>query len=298
MSELDWDDLRYFLAAATAGSLAGAARSLGTEHSTIGRRLTKLEQVLGGAVVLRNPDGLELTALGRELLPLADQAARAVRAVSSLAGAPATRVRLAVPSGMSQLFATGLVELRAREPGLVLELISGSRAVDLSRGEADLALRVGPVSDVDLVVRKVGDIGLALYAARAYLARRPCKLDPADLAGHDIVASDAALAGSPGARWLDSRVRDASIVMRSREMTDMLAAAAGGLGLAVLPCFLGDDHPSLARLTRAPVATSRLSLVSRREAKLARPVRAVADFVAGSMRDHATRLVGDKALRR
>jgi DNA-binding transcriptional LysR family regulator len=292
MSTLDWDDLRYFLAAARAGSLAGAARSLRVEHSTVGRRLTHLEQVLGGAVVLRNPDGLQLTALGRRLLPSLEEAERAVATASTLATAERTRVRLAVPSGMSALLADKLPVLRARHPQLALELLSGSRIVDVRRGEADLALRIGAPTDPDIVVRPVGSVASALYGARHYLRGRHAKVDVEDLSGHEVIAFDPALTTVPAASWLEARCGDAEIVLRSREMTDALIAVASGLGLGVLPCFLGDEHPALVRLTPQPVALSRLALVYRREAKLRGPLRAVADFVAARMKDSAPRLLG------
>jgi len=292
MAELDWDDLRYFLAAARAGSLAGAARSVGLEHSTIGRRLAGLEQVLGAAVVLRNPDGIKLTTLGHRLLPLAEQVEHAMRDVRALARAEQARVRLAVPSGMPQLIAPGLARLRARHPDVALEILSGSRVVDLRRGEADLAIRAGAVHDADLVVKKLGESATALYAAQSYLARRAIALDPTELAGHDVIAFDPALATLPSAQWLEARTRDATIVLRSREMIDILTAITSGLGVGVLPCYLGDAEPALVRLTRQPVAVTKLSLAYRREAKLARPIRAVADFVVTSMQQQAARLLG------
>lgn len=89
-----------------------------------------------------------------------------------------------------------------------------------------------------------------------------------------------------------SAVATIGIVLRSREMTDMLAAVTSGLGLGVLPCYLGDADPVLVRLTRQPVASSKLSLVYRREARLARPIRAVADLVVAAMQRQAPRLLG------
>jgi DNA-binding transcriptional LysR family regulator len=133
---------------------------------------------------------------------------------------------------------------------------------------------------------------MALYAAKSYVHRRPVATDPDELSGHDVIAFDPALAGLPGARWLDARTRGAAIVLRSREMTDMLAAVTSGLGLGVLPCYLGDADPALVRLTRQPVASSKLSLVYRREARLARPIRAVADLVVAAMQQQAQRLLG------
>ena len=193
--DLDWDDLRYFLRAAQTGTLAGAARALGVEHTTIGRRLTALERSFGAPLVIRKPDGLQLTPLGERLLPLIEDVARAVLAVEDEVANRQTRVRLAVPSGFTKLFTEQIAQLRRQSPDISLELLSGSRLADLKRGEAELALRMGPVTDEDLVAQHLGEAGWSLYAADAYLARRPAPNNPRDLAGHDIIAFDQSLAG-------------------------------------------------------------------------------------------------------
>jgi DNA-binding transcriptional LysR family regulator len=292
--ELNWDDLRYFLRAASATTLAGAARAMGVEHTTIGRRLAALEHVLGAALVLRSPDGLKLTPLGERVLPLALNVERAVREVEEAVRSQKVRVRLAVPSGFTEFFTLGLAKLRAEHPEIALELVSGARPVDLTNGEADLALRSGPIDDDDLVVRKVGESGWSLYASDTYLARHPAPLNLDDLRGHELIGYDASLAGAPAARWVEERGSTATIVLRSREMTEMAAAASTGVGIAALPCSIGDDAPTLRRLTPAVIATRPLSLIYRREAKLSDQVRAVIEFVVEIMQQAAPRLSGSR----
>ena len=292
VDRVDWDDLRYFLRAVEARTLAGAARATGVEHTTIGRRLTALERSLGAPLFLRGPDGLQLTPLGEKVAPLVEDVERAVLAVCDLVASQKARVRLAVPSGFTKLFADRLAQLRADHPDLSLELVSGARAADLKKGEADLAIRSGPVADQELVVRKLCESGWSLYASEAYLARRPAPVDLDDLAGHELIGFDTALAAVPAAKWLERRAAVATMALRSREMTDMVTAAASGVGLAVLPCLLGDAEPSLRRLTPQVVATSTLSLVYRREARLSDGVRAVIRFVVELMREHADRIGG------
>jgi DNA-binding transcriptional LysR family regulator len=282
--EIDWDDLRYFLAAVRAGTLAGASRAMRVEHTTIGRRLSSLERALAAPVVLRGPDGLRLTALGESIVPLAEQIERAVSAVRDQALTRRTRVRLAMPSGVSALFASRLAQLQVQHPRLSLEIISGSRPVDLEKGEADLAIRIAPATNKELVSRKLCDNGWALYAAAAYLKRHGAPRDLNDLAGHDVIGYDPALAAVPAAQWLEPRCASANVVMRSREVTDMLAAALSGVGLAVLPCMIADREPKLTRLTRDMVASRPLALVYRRELKVSREVRAVIDMVVDVMR--------------
>jgi DNA-binding transcriptional LysR family regulator len=291
-AELDWDDLRYFLEAARAQTLAGAARKLGIEHTTIGRRLAALERALGAALVLRGPDGLRLTALGERLLPMVEQIERTVHSVRDLAESGVVRVRLAVPSGFARLFAVRLGTLRAQHPDLTLEIVSGSRIVDLEQSEADLAVRGAPSLDSDLIARRLCNCGWSLYAAPSYLARRAAPTNLDDLSGHDLIGYHASLSQMPPARWLEERTAPAVVVLRSREMTDMVAAASSGLGLAVLPCVLADVEPGLVRLTSEVLATRTLSLVYRREMRLSAPVSAVIDFVLDVMRANAASIEG------
>jgi len=292
---LDWNDLRYFLRAVQAGSLAGAARTMGVDHSTIGRRLSMLELALGAPLVIRGYDGLHLTPLGASLVPVAEEVERAVLRVHVLATQGHARVRLAMPTGFTQLFTGRLAQLRAEYPLLTLEFLTGVKAADLKRGEADLAVRIGPLTDQDLVVRPLGQAGSSLYASAAYLARHPQPIDPDDLSGHEIIGYDLMLSEMPAAKWIEARLPRATLALRSREMTDMMAAALSGAGLAVLPCLIGDHEPGLVRVLPPVLATRALSLVYPREARLDAPVQAVIRFVIDVMALNRDRIAGTDA---
>jgi DNA-binding transcriptional LysR family regulator len=290
--DIDWNDLRYFLAAARGKSLAGAARALDVEHSTIGRRLTALEEALGVALITRGPDGLKLTALGEQMTPLLEEMERAVLAVRELAASRKVRVRLATPSGFSRILSPHLAAFQARHPGVTIELLGGSRTVDLKRSEADLAIRMGASEDEDLIARKIGDADWSLYGAASYLERHPAPADPRHLAGHDVLGFEASLAAVPGARWLEQHGGGANVVMRCRELTDMVTACAAGIGLAVLPCMAAEPEPALERLTAEVLGTSRFSLVYRKEVLVSPAVKAVIQFVSEVMREYAARMSG------
>jgi DNA-binding transcriptional LysR family regulator len=291
-AQLSWDDLRFFLRAAQTKTLAGAARAMGVEHTTIGRRLSALERALGAPLVLRGPEGLSLTPLGEELLPLAEEVERAVLAIRDLVAQKSAHVRLAVPSGFMQLFTPHLAAFRALHPTLSLEVVSGSRPVDLKKGEADLAIRSGPITDRDLVSRKLCLSGFSLYAGKTYLERHPGPVDASDLGGHEVIGYDVRLASTAPAQWLENRARKPNIVLRSREMTDVTTAAVSGVGLAVLPCMLGDAESNLVRVTDEVVASYPLSLVYRRESRLAAPVRDVIRFVLDVVEKNSARIRG------
>jgi DNA-binding transcriptional LysR family regulator len=291
---LDWDDLRHLRAALRAGSLASAARDLRVEHTTIGRRLTALEEALGTTLVVRTPTGLHATATGSEVAPLLDDIARAVEAIVALAHERRSHVRLATPSGFAVYFAGAIAALRKAHPDVTLELVSGARLVDLQRGQADLAVRVGPVVDKSLVARRVGVAGWALYGAPRYRARVGAPIDLDDLSGHDVIGFEGDMTTSPAGTWLETHAQGATIVLRSREMVDARDAAASGVGLAVLPCAIGDPHPMLERLTPTPIATQPMFLVSRRDARRSSAVRAVVKLVVDVLAQRAEELAGTR----
>ena len=289
---LDWDDLRYFLLAAQAGTLAGAARAGGVQHTTIGRRLSALECSLGASLFLRGPDGLTLTPLGEQMLPLAQKAERDMLAVREFVMSRRNRVRLALPSGLVALFADDLVRLGREHPELALETVSGGQLADLQRGDADLALRIGPIQDQDLVARPLGEVGSSLYASPRYLQEHPAPIDLLDLGGHRLVAFGTELSAMPAARWLQEHAGRAAVVLRTNEMATMLEAAAAGAGLALLPCMLADVDSRLVRVTPQVLARRGLSLVYRREQRGNRAVRIVAAFLIEALRLRAERITG------
>ena len=289
---LDWDDLRYFLLAAQAGTLAGAARAGGVQHTTIGRRLSALECSLGASLFLRGPDGLTLTPLGEQMLPLAQKAERDMLAVREFVMSRRNRVRLALPSGLVALFADDLVRLGREHPELTLETVSGGQLADLQRGDADLALRIGPIQDQDLVARPLGEVGSSLYASPRYLQEHPAPIDLLDLGGHRLVAFGTELSAMPAARWLQEHAGRAAVVLRTNEMATMLEAAAAGAGLALLPCMLADVDSRLVRVTPQVLARRGLSLVYRREQRGNRAVRIVAAFLIEALRLRAERITG------
>lgn len=291
-ADFHWDDLRYFLRASQAKSLAGAARTLCVEHTTVGRRLSALEQALGAPLVLRGPDGLQLTALGEKVRPVAEQVDQLLADIKDLVTADRPAIRLAVPSGFTPIFAAALGEARKSPLGFSLAIVSGARPVDLRRGEADLAIRSAPMTDERLVAGKICDAGFSLYASPAYLARRPAPHEPHHLAGHEVIGFDASLAGSRPAKWLAEHAVGAHIVLRGREMTDVRSAALSGISLAVLPCLLGDEEPGLERLTPQVLTNQSLFLAYLREARRSGPLRAASRFVREIVQRHRTRLSG------
>jgi DNA-binding transcriptional LysR family regulator len=265
------------------------------EHTTIGRRLTALERALGAPLLLRGPDGLRLTALGEQVSPLVSEVERAVSAVQAFVASHTARVRLAVPSGFTPMFAGALAQLGRERAGLAVELVSGARRADLQRSEADVAVRIGPVTDPELVTKKLADVGSSLYASESYLREHPQPLQLEDLTGHVLIGYDQALASTPAAAWIEQQAPRAPVVLRSRELVDMTSAAMSGVGIALLPCMLGDVVPQLRRLTPDVICSRTLCVAYRRESALSDNVRAVVQLVSQVVTANAALISGARA---
>lgn len=280
---LDWNDLRYFLAIAKAGTLAGAARELGVEHTTVGRRLTALENALGTKLFVRSSSGFTATDAATAILPLIEEVAAKVDDVARRVAGGDDRVegvvRLTTSEALSGYFVKRLGALRVKHPNLVVEILSGNRAYDIMRGEADVAVRIRETKEPDLVSRKVAIAGWSMYAAKAYVERKGAPASPEDLRDHDVVAFDPTMSQVPGALWLEAHAQGANVALRANSIVAALNAALVGIGITVLPCFLCDPEPTLARLTPRLLGVRDVSVVVHPDlAKVAR-VRAVIDFI-------------------
>jgi len=290
--DFNWDDLRFFLRAAQTKTLAGAARSMGVEHTTIGRRLTALERAIGAPLVLRGPEGLTLTPLGNRLLPLAQEVERSVAATRQAAVTQRAQVRLSIPQSLTCLFSHSLDQMRHEHPEIALEVIGANRPPDLKRGEVDLAVVVKAIDDDDLVQRSLGPVGWSLYATEKYLKRRPAPIDPQDLSGHDVVALVAGSTAAPAAKWMMKHGANATVVSRSNASAALVDATVAGAGLALLPCFLAEAEPELKRLTPDVLVSHPVWMAYRREVRIAQPVRHVIRFVLDVIRQNAERMKG------
>lgn len=294
---MSWDDLRYFLAAFRHGSLAGAARELGCEYTTVGRRITALEQALGATLFMRTSDGLVPTQIARDLVPLAEQMERCAHDIATRAAGHDDElrgtVRITCPEGFSAYVVDNLPALRAAHPEIVVEIIADVRQLDLARGEADIALRMNPPAQPDLVARTLCPMTWRMFASDEYLTRHGAPQPIDDLRGHDVVTFDDALAHVPGARWLADHAAGANIVLRGNSLHAVLDAAAAGLGLAVLPHFLATRDGRLRVVAPDVLGTRTLCLVVHPELRTNARIRIVIDFlVAAILRDHARGLFG------
>lgn len=239
-----WDDVKIFLALFRGGTLAAAAARLGLDASTASRRLTAFEHELGVRLFDRTPDGLLATAAAERLLPAAEEAERGILALETAATglevAIEGLVRLTAPPGLADLFlAPMLEELRGQHPGLLFELDASQRLVDLSRRDADLALRTVKPTTGDLVMTRLGTSRYVPLCAPQVAAQVARLRRTAEVRWIDWSSEFAQIAP---ARWLARHAGSAPRVLRTSSLGSQVSAAASGLGVALLPeVFEGRD---------------------------------------------------------
>ncbi|HEY2407446.1 MAG TPA: LysR family transcriptional regulator [Polyangiaceae bacterium] len=281
---MDWNDLRYLLAVERHGSLASAAKALQVTKATVSRRLAALEDALGTRVAERKPDGLALTAAGREAVAAAEQVETLLGALSErIAGAldqsPTGTVRLTAPHWLAtRLLVPALPDLSARYPGLDVQLVGTNQILNLAQREADLAIRNVYPDHKSLVVRRLCELGGSIYASSLYLERRGRPTSRQDLRGHDVLVY-AGLGGMPGFEWLLEAEHGARIAFRANDPEALVGAASAGLGLCAVPCLLGDGEPSLERVPSLGFERCALHLVTHEELKASARIQVVTAFV-------------------
>lgn len=265
--------MRHVLALARHRSLSATARALGVNHATVARRVAALEGALGRVLFDRRADGYALTADGQAVVEAAapmEAAALAVLGRLDQGGGLSGVVRLTATRAMADAFvAPRLGELARLHPGIEIELVTGSRAFSLARREADLALRLGRPVDSSLRGRRVGRVRHRFYAAERW---RDCPHEA------PLIGFDADSANVPEAAWLERFAAGRRFALRSDSWITQAAAAAAGLGVALLPDYLAAGFAALQPLDLGAVPPdAELWLLVRPDLAAVPRVRAVAD---------------------
>ena len=293
----DWDDLRLVLAVFQAGTLSGAARKLGVTHSTVFRRLGEIEQRMGVRLFERFRDGYAPTPAGETAAAsaarLEDEVLTLERKLSGQDLRPSGTVRITTTDTLSVLLMRHLTATRAVHREIRCEIVISNAVANLTRREADIAIRPTPAPSESLVGRRVADIAHAIYGSHAYLSRHGHN----ELAAHDWIGLDDALASTVIGRWMDQNVRATQIACRVDALPALRDAADAGLGLAMLPCYVGDPAPGLRRVTPKALAEPRsaLWLLTHDDLKRTARIRATLDFLAKAFASERALLEGKRA---
>lgn len=282
---MNWDDLRFFLAAAETGSLSAAAKRLRSNQPTIGRRIDALEAALGLKLFQRHKKGLTLTQEGTLILEQSRSIQSATLNIQRLTGGEHQEahgsVRLAVPEGLcNDVIVPGLSAFYQQHPGVRLMLNVSLRLSDIARGEADIAIRLIRPTQADLVTRQLAHMELGVYASRAYLKQHGHPTTETALLQHRIIGYGDELAGLNENQWLIHRSQPEHIVLQSDSTTSRLRATEAGLGISIQPCMIADTKPRLVRLLQDhPLPSHQIWLAYHKDLRRIARIRAVIEFL-------------------
>lgn len=253
LQALDWDDLRIFAAVVERGSLRGASLLLGINHSTVFRRLNRLEKSIGARLFDRLPEGYTLTGTGEELkthaLRVRDEVDALQLRMQGMDFRPRGNIRITAPDNIAYAYLPDHLErFRQRYPEVQIELIAGGSSLDLTRREADVAVRATKQPPEHLVGRKVCSLAWAFYAASQYVRDMGRPLNERDLRSHRIIGGEGVTGRLPGMAWLEKHLAN-QIVARCNTLNAMSSLAEAGYGIALLP----DDQQKSALVRLFPV---------------------------------------------
>jgi DNA-binding transcriptional LysR family regulator len=253
----DWDDLRFFLVAAKAGSLIAAGQNLGRDAGTVGRRIARLESALKSTLFVRSANGLQLTAAGSQLLETGLEAEAAMKLAGRITQPDlvAGVVRISSAEGFgTTLLAPALPTLSDSRPGLRVELAAHAGFLSASRREVDMAITLSPPAAHRLAIEPLTKYQLALYAAPTYIARagQPKSID--ELPSFALVGYIDDLIYAPELQYLDEIRPGLRPKLASSSLQAQRAMVEAGGGIGVLPCFLAGG---LSRILAAEVLIER-----------------------------------------
>ncbi len=284
-----WDDLRFVLAVARNGNLREAATALGVNHSTIFRRLNALERSLNTKLFERLASGYRPTESGERLLAAAERMETEALALDREVTGRDTRLTGKLRVTASETLAFGVLaqeiaRFRERNPGIAVELLVDNRSLDLSRREADVALRAMRPAQGDLFGRKLTDIRWCFYGSAGYLGVHKAPRRLQDIGKHQVISWGEAMQPTKAAAWLARHVPTRSVCYRTNSPVNQFLAAKAGMGLALLPCYLGDSDRTLTRvLSPLPDLRTELWLVTHRSLKETARIRSFMELIGAGL---------------
>lgn len=293
MSDLDWNDIRIFLALFRGGTVRRAADELGMSHSTVSRHLTELETGLNAVLFTRSRDGLLPTALAMQILSKAEEVEARIqdlqRSAASVEENLTGKIRLTCPPLLAQLMVMPIIaDFTRRYPGIEVSLSSSYDFDDLMRGQVDIALRAQTAPDDNLVGRRLPDFTDYVYAAPDYIA------------GHWFEGEDTNatwLGYGPGTDWI--KTTPFPRATQRHEVGDMMGlaqAAIAGMGMTIQPCYYADQLDGLERIPgTGPVAKRPLWVLTHPDLRNSTRIRTFMRFLGDGIAKQAPRITGKPA---
>jgi DNA-binding transcriptional LysR family regulator len=257
MQQLNWDNLRYVLIVANKGSIASAARELGVNRTTVLRRIESFQQTVGCRIFERIPSGYVLTLEAEKIIEAAQEIEGTLFNMQRKIAGGEFRLEgelrvTTTDTLLTALIGPHLASFHRRYPHITVTVGITNSILNLARRDADIAIRPTKSLESPLVGRRVGDVHFFAYASTSYLQTMP----EATLSEHHWIGFDSSLQSTEAAKWLEMKADKDKVCLRTDTFVGLKIAAENGMGLALLPHYLGDSSPLL---TRVPAPTDELT---------------------------------------
>lgn len=282
---MDWNALKIFLAIANSGTLSGAAKTLGVNHSTVFRRLNSFEDEVGGRLFERLNNGYELTLMGEELLLVAHKIEASFddmeRHILGKDIQPKGIVKITAPNNIAYRYLPGYItEFNKIYPDIHIDLLVSNQEFNMTNRQADIAVRATPAPPDHLVGRKVRSIKWSVYASKAYAKQHGLPTSTKNLKSHNLIGATGTMQSLPAFAWLEKNLPE-NICVRCDEMVAMASFVETGQGLGLLP----DDQqrPELLKLfTFEPGKSSDLWILTHPDLRKVERIKRVMKFLTTS----------------
>jgi DNA-binding transcriptional LysR family regulator len=295
-SGLSWDEFRLVKSVAEARSLVGAAEILGVNHSTVFRRLALVESAVGARLFERSRSGYEPTVAGEEMIALATTMAESVlefeRRVAGRDVKPTGELTVTTPEAIGQHFMPTIVaQFQTQNPGVVVELILSDQPLNLSRRDADIAIRMTNDPPETLVGRRICTGRWGVYCRRDLTA----ELGSEAFGSVAFIGLGDNFGSAPARRWIETNISPGRLVAKANSAHCMLQLALQGFGATLLPCFLGDRCPDLMRLSYLlPELDIGLWMLTHSDLRRSARVRAFMDFAGAELTKQRRAIEGEE----
>lgn len=297
----DLNDLRFVAVVAKLGNLSHAARQLNVNHATVFRRIENIEARIGVRLFDRHAGHYQATPAGEELARagevIENEAAESLRRVAGQDIRPSGLVRMTTTDAMAGAFMGNIVHAcHAQYPEIQLQIIIATETLNLSKRDADIAMRAAIHPPEHLIGKAISPIGLAVYASKSYIAQAHNLIDLE--AQRWIVLEDNNLHPNHALKRIKKNIPEHNIQLRINSVMGVQQACLAGIGLAVLPCFIGDNQPNLERLhvCLADASHAQLWLLMHPDLRGTTRVQAVFGVMREELKKVAAQIAGHPAM--
>lgn len=293
--DVQWDDMKIFLAVAREESLSGAGRILKLDPATVGRRVARLEQALETPLFVKSPQGYALSAAGDRLLVHGEQAEQAMRAAADAMSGPSEtlsgQIRIGAPDGCANyLLPQVCAQICDENPDLDIHIVALPRVVNLNRREADIAITVSPPSAGQLLVQKITDYKLSMVGSKRYIRDHPPVESVQDLRGRRVIGYIPDMIFDAELDYL-SDLGIEHVPLASNSVPVQLRLAINGGGYCMAHDFCLPSHRALVKVLDDQISLTRsFYLVRHQGDQRSERLNRLADAIVGGLRDEVARL--------